>query len=93
MDWLFWVFMPWHDGKAVADNCCCVFCVSALAITLVATLPRQSLVLCGSLRYRKGPGAVGAGARLYAHEGEEHFSAGEPGEKPLRVVEITMQER
>jgi uncharacterized cupredoxin-like copper-binding protein len=35
-----------------------------------------------------------AGARLHAHEGEGHFSAGEPGDpkKPFRVVEITMQE-
>ena len=35
-----------------------------------------------------------AGARLHAHEGAEHFSAGEPGDpkKPFRVVEITMQE-
>jgi uncharacterized cupredoxin-like copper-binding protein len=31
---------------------------------------------------------------LYAHEGEDHFSAGEPGDprKPFRVVEIAMQE-
>nr|WP_245328962.1 cupredoxin family protein [Bradyrhizobium centrolobii] len=37
---------------------------------------------------------MGAGARLHAHEGEEHFSAGEPGDpnKPFRVVEITMRE-
>ena len=35
-----------------------------------------------------------AGARLHAHEGEGHFSAGEPGDpkKPFRMVEITMQE-
>jgi uncharacterized cupredoxin-like copper-binding protein len=35
-----------------------------------------------------------ARARLHAHEGEGHFSAGEPGDpkKPFRVVEITMQE-
>ena len=44
-------------------------------------------VLCTSI--------PGAGARPgYAHGGEEHFSAGEPGDpnKPFRVVEITMQE-
>lgn len=30
----------------------------------------------------------------YAHGGEQHFSAGEPGDpqKPFRIVEITMQE-
>jgi uncharacterized cupredoxin-like copper-binding protein len=82
-----------HDGEVVADNCCRVFCISALAITPVVTLPAPEL----GVRHfapAQGPRTIGAGARLYAHEGEEHFSAGEPGDpkKPFRVVEITMQE-
>jgi len=42
----------------------------------------------------QGLPTIGAGTRLYAHEGEEHFSAGEPGDpkKPFRIVEITMRE-
>ena len=50
----------------------------------------RSAAFCASAR----PRTIGAGARLYAHEGEEHFSAGEAGDpkKPLRVVEITMRE-
>src|SRR5215831_17010430 len=82
---------PKHDGKVVADNCCRVLCISA--ITPVVTLP--TLELGGPRHFApvQGPPTIGAGARLYAHEGE-HFSAGEPGDpkKPFRVVEITMGE-
>jgi uncharacterized cupredoxin-like copper-binding protein len=83
-----------HDRKAVADNCCRVFCISALVITSVVIVPTPEL---GAPRYfapAQGPQTVGAAGRLDAHEGEEHFSAGEPGDpkKPFCVVEITMQE-
>ena len=83
-----------HDGKAVTDNCGCVFGVSALAITPVPTLPAPEPGTLGQFALPQGPRTVGAGARLYAHGGEEQFSAGEPGDpkKPFRVVEITMQE-
>lgn len=84
-----------HGGKAVADNCCRVFCILALAITPVTTLPAPELGATRHFVPGQMPRTVGAGARLYAHEGEEHFSAGEPGNprKPFRVVEVTMQER
>jgi uncharacterized cupredoxin-like copper-binding protein len=83
-----------HDAKAVADNCCRVLCISALAITPIVTLPAPELGAPRHFAPAQRPGTVGAGARLYAHEGEEHLSAGEPGDpkKPFRVVEITMQE-
>src|SRR5215471_14621487 len=84
-----------HDGKVMADNCCRVFCISALAISPATTLPAPELDAARHFAPGQTPRAVGAGARLYAHEGEEHFSAGEPGDprKPFRVVEVTMQER
>ena len=83
-----------HNGKAVGDNCCCVFCISALAITPVMILPAPELGAPRHFALAQGLRTVGAGALLYAHEGEEPFSAGEPGDpkKPFRVVEITMQE-
>jgi polyisoprenoid-binding protein YceI len=54
------------------------------------TLPRVE----GRRISTRGALLLCAGARLLAHEGEGHFSAGEPGDpkKPFRVVEITMQE-
>src|SRR6516162_9031391 len=84
-----------HDGKVMADNCCRVFCISALAISPATTLPAPELDAARHFAPGQTPRAVGAGARLYAHEGEEHFSAGEPGDprKPFRVVEVMMQER
>ena len=71
------------------------FRISALAITPVVTLPTPELGAPPHFAPTQAPRTVGAGARLYAHEGEEQFSAGEPGDpkKPFRVVEITMQER
>jgi uncharacterized cupredoxin-like copper-binding protein len=38
--------------------------------------------------------ALGTGFAAHAHEGHEHFSAGEPGDpkKPFRTVAITMRE-
>jgi len=80
-----------HEGKVVADNCCRVFCISALSIIPVAA---PELGAPRHFAPAQGPRTLGVGARLYAHEGEEHFSAGEPGDpkKPFRVVEITMQE-
>jgi len=83
-----------HDGKVVADNCCRVFCISTPAITAVLALPAPELGAPRNFAPAPGPPTLGARARVYAHEGEEHFSAGEPGDpkKPFRVVEITMQE-
>ena len=82
-----------HDGKVVADNCYRILCISA--ITPVVTLPTPELGAPRHFAPVQGPPTIGAGARLYAHEGEEHFSAGEPGDpmKPFRVVKITMREK
>ena len=54
-----------HDGKAVTDNCGCVFGVSALAITPVPTLPAPEPGTLGQFALPQGPRTVGAGARLY----------------------------
>ncbi|WP_349531186.1 cupredoxin family protein [Bradyrhizobium sp. NAS80.1] len=81
-----------YDGKVVADNCCRILCISA--ITPVVPPPAPELGAPRHFAPEQEPPTIGAGARLYAHEGEEHFSAGEPGDpkKPFRVVEIAMRE-
>ena len=67
-----------HDGKVVADNCCRVLCISA--ITPVVNISTPELGAPRHFAPVQGPPTIGAGARLYAHEGDEDFSAGEPGD-------------
>jgi hypothetical protein len=61
---------PKYNGKAVAGNCCCGFCTSALAITPVVTLPAPELGAPRHFAPAQGPGTVGDGALFCAHEGE-----------------------
>ena len=62
-----------HDGKVVADNCCRVFCISALAITPVMTLPAPELRVPRHFAPAQGPGQL-APARACTRMKEKNTS-------------------